>query len=139
MTRIFHSWDKWEDYKHNFYGGVTEEYQKDDTLELYASLLRDTKAFEEALKIIIVDWKHSCEHNLSNQALNRIAYLGQAACALVYKVPHNKSMGGYNLLTDLEKAAADAMALKYLEIWLSTQPKEVTDERTKEIQDDECA
>lgn len=139
MKRIFHPWDKWEDYRHNFYGGVSEDYQKDDTLELYASLLRDAARFESALQIITSEWKYSCEHNLTNEAMNRIAYLGQSSCALVYKVPHSKCMGGYNLLTEVEKAAADAMALKYLEIWISKQPKEVTDECSKEVQDDECA
>lgn len=117
MKRIFHPWDKWEDYRHNFYGGVVKDFPKDDTLELYASLLRDLPRFEEALKVIILEWKHSCEHNLTNESMNRIAYLGQSACALAYKVPHSMSMGGYNLLTDSEKVAADAMADKYLKLW----------------------
>lgn len=119
--RIYHPWDRWEDYRNNFYGGVTDDYPKDKTLEVYASLLRDLPRFEAALQIIIRDWRYSCEHNLSNEAMNRVAYLGQASCALVYKVPHSVCMGGYNLLSENEKAAADAMAQKYLDIWLSTR------------------
>lgn len=117
MTRIFHPYDKWECYRHNFYGGIME-YQKDDTLALYASLLKDLPKFEAALQVIIRDWKYSCEHNLSNEAMNRVAWLGQASCALVYQVPHNVSMGGYNLLSLEEQKAADAMAQKYLNLWL---------------------
>jgi hypothetical protein len=118
MKRIFHPWDKWEDYRHNFYGGVTGDYPKDDGLATYASLLRDLDKFEAALKVITKEWTYSCEHNLTNAALNRVAYLGQASCALVFKVPHSVCMGGYNLLTDEEKAAADALAQKYLDQWL---------------------
>ncbi len=118
MNRVFHPWDKWEDYRHGFYGGL--EYPKDNTLELYASLLKDLPKFESALKTIISEWKYSCEHNLTNESMNRIAYLGQASCALVYNVPHNVSMGGYNLLTPEEQAAADAMAKKYLDLWSKT-------------------
>lgn len=118
MNRIYHSWDKWEDFKHNFYGG-SSDYQKDDTLELYASLLKDLSKFETALDFIINEWVYSCEHNLSNEAMNRVAYLGQASCALIYNVPSSISMGGYNLLTKDEQIAADAMAQKYLDIWLS--------------------
>lgn len=117
MNRIFHPWDKWEDYRHNFYGGV-HDYDKDDTLNLYAGLLRDTKKFEAALQVIIRDWPYSCEHNLTNESMNRIAYLGQASCALIYNVPHNISMGGYNLLTPDEQKSADAMAKKYLDLWI---------------------
>lgn len=120
MKRIYHSWDKWEDYTHNFYGGV-KEFTRDNTLQTYASLLRDLDKFEGALHHIIYEWKYSCEHNLSNESMNRIAYLGQAACALVYNVPHDVCMGGYNLLTPEEQAAADNMALKYLNLWLNNR------------------
>lgn len=116
MNRIYHPWDKWEDYKHNFYGGA--DYNYDKTLELYACLLKDLTKFEDALKIIINEWHFSCEHNLSNESMNRIAYLGQAANALVNKVPAHVSMGGYNLLTREEQQAADALAQKYLTMWL---------------------
>ena len=94
------------------------KYQKDDTLQLYANLLRDLPKFEGALKTIIRDWPYSCEHNLTNENMNRIAWLGQASCALLFQVPHQRSMGGYNLLTSEEQKAADAMAEKYLNIWL---------------------
>lgn len=116
MKRIFHPYDKWEDFRHGFFGG--KEYPKDDTLELYASLLKDLPKFEKALQTIISEWKYSCEHNLSNEAMNRVAYLGQASCALVYNVPHNVSMGGYNLLSSEEQKAADQMAQKYLDLWI---------------------
>jgi hypothetical protein len=117
MTRIYHPWNKWEAFRHNFYGGIME-YQKDDTLQLYASLLRDLSKFEAALRVIIRDWKYSCEHNLTNEGMNRIAWLGQASCALVYQVPATISMGGYNLLTKEEQQNADKMAEKYLNLWL---------------------
>jgi len=122
--RVFHPWTTWEDYRHNFYGGVSEDFERDNTLELYASLLKDINKFEAALITIIDTWKYSCEHNLSHEGMNRVAYLGQSACALVYKVPHSMSMAGYNLLNPEEKRAADAMAQKYLDIWL---------ERNKEL------
>lgn len=115
--RIYHPWHKWECYKHNFFGGVLD-YERDNTLELYASLLRDLPSFEAALQTITTEWVHSCEHNLTNEALNRVAWLGQASCALVFNVPHNICMSGYNLLSLEEQKAADAMAQKYLDLWL---------------------
>jgi len=117
MIRIFHPWDKWEDYKHNFYGGICE-YGHDRTLETCALLLKDLSKFETALKIIINEWQYSCEHNLTNENMNRIAYLGQAANALINKVPYNISMGSYNLLSLKEQQAADSLAKKYLNLWL---------------------
>lgn len=126
MTRIFHPWSKWEDYKHNFYGS-TSNHKKDNTLEMYATLLKNLDKFEAALKTIINEWRYSCEHNLTNENMNRIAYLGQAANALVNNAPHNISMGGYNLLTSEEQHDADALAQKYLNLWLENY------ERSKKI------
>lgn len=120
MKRQWTSWEKWEDYKVNFYGGMIDNWQRDDTLELYAGLLRDLPRFEAALKRITSEWKHCLAHNLSHEGMNRLAYLGQAACALLYNVPHKVSMSGYQLLTDAEKIAADAMAQKYLDLWLKS-------------------
>ena len=117
MNRIFHPYDKWECFRYNFHGGMSD-YQKDDTLGLYAGLLKDLSKFEAALQVIIRDWPNSCEHNLTNENMNRIAWLGQASCALIYQVPSSVSMGGYNLLTSEEQKAADAMADKYLNLWL---------------------
>lgn len=116
MKRIFHPYDKWEDYRHNFYGG--QEFNNDKSIETYAALLKDLPKFESALRVIVSEWQYSCEHNLSNEAMNRVAYLGQAACALLYKVPHNVSRGGYTLLTFEEQKAADVLAQKYLDLWL---------------------
>jgi hypothetical protein len=119
MDRIFHPWVKWEDYCHNFYGGFNTTKTKRETIEDYANLLRDIPRFEAALKVIIKEWPYACEHNLTNEALNRIAYLGQAACALEYHVPHYVSCSGYNLLTPEEQQAADKKAEEYLNIWLA--------------------
>lgn len=132
IKRIYHPWDKWECYRHNFYGGVSEDFERDNTLELYASLLRDPVKFETALNTIISTWKYSCEHNLSHEGMNRVAYLGQASCALVYRVPNHMSMSGYNLLTDEEKVAADALAQKYLDLWLERN-KELLNVDSKEV------
>ncbi len=118
MKRIYHPWDKWEDYKFNFYGG--QNFEHDKSLQKYADLLKDLHKFETALKVIIKEWKYSMEHNLSNKDMNRIAYLGQAANAYVNKVPSAVSMGGYNLLTSDEQIAADRLAEKYLNLWLES-------------------
>lgn len=103
-------------------------YQKDNTLQLYASLLKSPAKFEAALQVIIRDWQYSCEHNLTNETMNRIAYLGQASCALIYQVPHNVSMPGFNLLTPDEQLAANSMAEKYLNLWIKNH------EHSKKVQ-----
>lgn len=121
MKRIFHPYHKWEDYKHNFYGGVGT-YEAENAVDNCANMiLGNLDRFEGALYTIITQWKYACEHNLTNENMNRIAYLGQAACALVLNVPSSVSMGAYNKLSVEQQKAADALAQRYLDKWLEGQ------------------
>lgn len=119
--RIFHTWEKWECYRAGFYeerppNGMTQ----DEGQEKYREFLSDIPAFESALNEVISTWKFSCEHYLTNDRMNRIAWLGQAAMAQSMGIP-SCCRGGYNLLTDSQKMAADLSALKYLNIWLQSR------------------
>jgi len=49
--------------------------------------------------------------------MNRIAWMGQASLCLYKKIP-SRFRGGYNLLSDKQKQAADGTALKYINVWL---------------------
>lgn len=125
--RILHTWEKWECYKHGFYAerpptGMTQ----DDGERAYRDFLSDPSQFEAALDVVTSDWKFSCEHYLSNDRMNRIAWLGQASVAQALGVPSG-CRGGYNLLTDDQKKAADLLALKFLNRWLVGQGKEETE------------
>lgn len=116
--RIFHTWDKWECYSAGFYAERPENMTQNEGEEKYRQFLADIAKFEEALDYITRHWKHSCEHYLTNDRMNRIAWLGQASVAHALGIP-SVCRGGYHRLTDDQKRAADAMALKYLNRWLS--------------------
>lgn len=120
-NRIFHTYDKWECEKAGLYkntppDGMTKEQCK----QTYKDFLGDSDKFESALKYIIENWKYSCEHYLTNSAMNRIAYLGQAAVCYATKVPATFS-GGWFLLTESEQLTANNLALKYLNIYLESK------------------
>jgi hypothetical protein len=85
--------------------------------EEYRRFLSDLPRFEQALVGVIGQWKHSCEHYLSNVNMNRIAWLGQAAVCFAMGIP-SCCRGGYHRMTDEQQQAADGMALKYLNKWL---------------------
>lgn len=116
--RIFHEWQEWECYPAGFYSdkppmGMTV----DDCQASYRDFLADIPRFERALGRVISEWKNSCEHYLTNEKMNRIAWLGQSSMCLETGIP-SRFCGGYNLLSDDQKRAADEKALEYLNIWL---------------------
>lgn len=125
INRIFHTWEKWECYPAGFYEekfSLTDQQCK----ELYCEFLSDLKRFELGLFRVITEWKNSCQHYLTNEKMNRIAWLGQAAACIVHGVP-SKHRGGYFLLSQEQRAAADELALKWLNIWLEGNGYEKTD------------
>lgn len=121
MKRIFHTWDYWESYWAGFFETKPPKgMSKKEAEQIYADFLRDTDAFSEALENILEKWPYSCEHNLTNEKLNRVAWMGQAALAYKHNIPaHCRS--GFRLLTEEEQKAADAVALKYINRWMRKQ------------------
>jgi ParB-like chromosome segregation protein Spo0J len=116
--RILHSWDKWECYPAGFYEDNAPDGLTNEDCEVkYKELLSNIPMFEDCMEHILNEWINSCEHYLSNERMNRIAWLGQASLCYKYKIP-SRFRGGYNLLSDEQKLSADKSALKYLNKWL---------------------
>lgn len=116
-ARIFHTYEKWECYKAGFYSSTKDGMSKDDCEKEYKKLLTNIPAFEAALNGVITEWKNSCEHYLTNVAMNRIAWLGQAAACYASGIP-SAFRGGFYLLTEQEQQEANSAALVALNKWL---------------------
>lgn len=117
MKKIWHPWYKWECFKAGFYSTFEESgIKKDVAIDQYREFLSDVYLFEETLKLVISEWKYSCEHFLSDRSRNRIAWLGQASMAYISGIP-SEARAGFKLLSEKEQKQADNMALKYLKKW----------------------
>lgn len=97
IKRIFHTWDKWECYPAGFYENSINGKTKDEFEEIYKNFLSDLNKFETALNRVLSEWKNSCEHYLSNEKMNRIAWLGQASLCIETGIP-SSFRTGYFLL-----------------------------------------
>lgn len=121
MERIYHTWDKWESFYSGFFNvNPPKGLTKKDCERLYFELLSDPEEFGRVLGRVIEEWPYSCEHNLTNKTLNRIAWMGQAALSYKYQIPA-MFRGGYNLLSKEQQKTADEVALKYINIWMERQ------------------
>lgn len=116
-NRIFHTFDKWECYKAGFYNTTKDGLTKEQCELEYAKLLSDESEFRNALKNVITEWIHSCEHYLTNGSMNRIAWLGQASLCYAKGIP-STFRGGFHLLSEQQKDKANRIAFEYLNIWL---------------------
>lgn len=122
--RLFHEWTDWECYPAGFYSdkppaGMTVE----ECEHAYRDFLADVPRFYAAIQRVIAEWPNSCEHYLTNDRMNRIAWFGQAAMCIETGIP-SRFCGGYNLLTDQQKEDADMTALYFLNEWLTSHGRE---------------
>jgi len=122
-NRIFHTYEKWECYKAGFYNTTFEGMTKSECENEYRKFLSDDNKFKDALSHIILEWKYSCEHYLTNSAMNRIAWLGQAAMCYATGIP-SAFRGGFSLLTEQQQINANNIALEYLNIWLKNNERQ---------------
>jgi len=116
MERIYHPWHRWEDYKNGFYNacsGTEKELKISKVLEMFNS--KDLT--EEYMHRVINEWIYSCEHNLTNPSLNKIAYIGQSACCIYGGVPSSVTMEAWSLLNKKVQERSDKIALSVLKKW----------------------
>jgi hypothetical protein len=115
--RIFHTFEKWECHKAGFYASKKEGMTGEQCENAYAIFLSDSERFKEALDGVLREWKNSCEHYLTNKAMNRIAWLGQAAMCYATGIP-SKYCSGFNLLSQDQQDKANIIALNALNYWM---------------------
>jgi len=125
--RVFHTFDKWECQKAGFYESAPPDgMTKEDCENIYAKLLSNENYFRESLEGVINNWNNSCEHYLTNKAMNRIAWLGQASLCYSEGIP-SAFRSGFNLLSKKQQKKANEIALEYLNKWMDkTGRKEVS-------------
>lgn len=124
-SRVYHTWDKWEAFDAGFFDSSPrgQKLTADQGKAMYREFLSDLPRFEAAMEGVLRDWPNSTEHNLTNDRMNRIAWLGQAAMCWATGVPA-AFRAGYFLLSPAEQNAADLSALKYLNRFLVDSGRE---------------
>lgn len=116
--RIFHTFEKWECHKAGFYASNKPGMTAEQCEQEYCAYLSSRERFSEGLQGILDNWINSCEHYLTNKAMNRIAWLGQAAVCYSTGIP-SKFCAGWSLLTPDQQNSANELALEYLNKWMA--------------------
>lgn len=117
-SRIFHTYEKWECHKAGFYAPKYKDWKVAECERFYCDFLSDVERFKKTAEKVISEWKYSCEHYLTNKAMNRIAWLGQAAVCYESGVP-SRYCSGWSLLTKEAQEEANLVALDVLNNWLT--------------------
>jgi len=114
MERIYHRYENWECFKAGFFRNVSGDEKKQLELKVI-ELFSSTEKTNYFMRRIIAEWPNSCEHNLTNISLNRIAWLGQSACCFYAKIPYSITMNNWRFVPDEFKNTACDIAEKIIQ------------------------
>ena len=117
ITRIYHPWWKWECYKAGFFKKESNKERQSAHQKAYVELLSDLDKFAYAMRCVINYWPYSCEHNLTNESMNRIAWLGQASACYTFGACAEQTRGAFHHLSQKQQDEANALADLYLKFW----------------------
>lgn len=118
-SRIYHPFWLWEDHKHGFYNNSSGEHKKKH-IEKCLEMFNSEKLTRQFMFRVVDEWKHSMEHNLTNESLNQIAYIGQSACCLYAGIPNTVTMECWSMLTKEVQNRSDEIAKEAIERWKQT-------------------
>ena len=96
-NQLFYSYNQWEDYQ---FGMYEDEYM--------------CRLF---MKKVCNEWVISCKQNFTNPQMNKIAWLGQAACCLYAGIHEDETREAWSLITQSDRDRANAIAEECIQEW----------------------
>lgn len=115
-NRIYHPYNLWEDYKAGFYDNVSGDLKK-EMINKVIEFFSNPNLTRSLMMEVVKNWKYSCEHNLTNESMNKIAYIGQAACCIYAGIPSTITMEAWSKVPKEHQLQADKIALDVLNYW----------------------
>jgi len=116
MKRIYRNYNKWEDYKNGMYSTPSPKCKKNNVLKI-VSFFSNQLRVEKAMIKASIEWPYSMEHNLSNIMMNRVAYIGQAACCIDMGVDHISTMYAWKHVPLENRIKANKIAENVIKQW----------------------
>ena len=117
MERIYHPYWLWEDYKAGFYDNCSDAKTKIKHINSVKYMFNSYKETKRCMFYVIDNWVYSMQHNLTNNAINKIAYIGQSACCYYNGVPSTITMEAWNLLDKEIQKQANIIAELSIKRW----------------------
>ena len=116
--RIYKPYDQWEDWINGMWRTVEkEEYAS--YLSWAIEFTGDHVEYGKAMGLVIVKWENTMLHNLTNQSMNKRAFLGHCACTFASGCPEYIVRDAWKLLTDTQRELADNIAQSHINNWMN--------------------
>lgn len=116
IQKRWHHYLKWEDYQNGMYRTLSGQ-EKQDSLEKAIAFTGDAELYGNHMLNVVDKWPVSCEQNLTDQGMNRRAWIGHAACCLAIGCPEDITREAWSHLTIEQQDEANTKADFAIELW----------------------
>ena len=120
MERIFHHFNKWEDYLNGMWRTVSKD-EEARILPLAIEFTGNAELYGAAMLRVIDEWPIACEHNLTNTQINRQAWLGHSACCIEFGWPEYLVRQAWHQLSQQQQDEANEKASLAISIFEKKQ------------------
>lgn len=116
FKRVWKHYSELEEFHYGMYKTVSGDTRKAAVLRA-ANLLANPEEIRDAMLQVLDDWPASCEVNFTSEGVNKIAWLGQAACCLRVGAPEEPTRAAWFTLSQLEQRRANEAAIYCISKW----------------------
>jgi len=116
LHRVYHHYEKLEEFHCGMWGKVSPEHQE-EYLKKAIEFTGDAELYGSYMMKAIVEWPSSCEHNLTDRAMNRQAWIGHAACCIGLGYPEDIIRLAWHYLSEQQQDEANAKADEAIAAW----------------------
>ena len=118
MKRIWHPYTLWEDWRAGMWRRVLPD-EVERFVEAAVRFTGDAMLYGSFMLRVTREWPFSCEHNLTERAMNRRAWVGHAAACMAIECPEYLTRRAWWMLTQEQRDAADAQATEAIRSWVN--------------------
>lgn len=117
MKRVFHPFWTWEEIQFGMWNNVSNVPEH---LARAIKFTGDHVLYGSFMRRVTLEWPISCEHNLTDEAMNRKAWIGHAATALAISCPEHITRMAWGHLTEEQRDLANRQAQDAIDSWIAT-------------------
>lgn len=117
MKQVYVPYWHWEDWKSGMWRKlpITEE---SEMLNRAIEFTGDHIKYGQAMQKVSKKWNMTMINGLTNQSINRRAFLGHCACSYKFKCPEYITRRAWKLLTENQRVLADHVAQQTIDEWM---------------------
>lgn len=124
MKRIWHPYNRWEDWKAGMWRKVNPE-EEDGFVVKAIQFTGDAELYGSFMFRVTREWPFSCEHNFTERSMNRRAWVGHAAACMAIECPEYLTRRAWWMLKQEQRDAADVQATAAIMAWFAGHGKQM--------------